>query len=63
MNHFLNMGGYALYVWPAYAIVLFMLGIYAWVSMAKLRRALTKTNQSVDEKSNATASATNHYSY
>ncbi len=26
MNHLFNMGGYGLYVWPAYCITLFVLG-------------------------------------
>jgi heme exporter protein D len=36
--HFLAMGGYAQYVWPAYAVAVAVLGGLLWQSLATYRR-------------------------
>ena len=38
MSHFLAMGGYAQFVWPAYAVAVAVLGGLAWQSLAAHRR-------------------------
>ena len=55
LQKLLNMGGYAAYVWPAYAIVIAALGINAWQSIRKLCV--------IHENKNAETSTTNNYSY
>lgn len=57
------MGGYAIYVWPAYAIVISALLVNAWKTMRQLRGVLTQVSQSIDEKTDAEAAETNNYSY
>jgi heme exporter protein CcmD len=57
------MGGYAAYVWSAYAAVIFILLFNAWKTMRKLRGALKQINQSIDENHDAEATATDNYSY
>ena len=37
MSSFFAMGGYASYVWPAYALALIVLGGIAWASIRSLR--------------------------
>ncbi|MGB0919751.1 MAG: heme exporter protein CcmD [Alphaproteobacteria bacterium] len=39
MSEFLNMGGYASYVWPAYGITLAVLGGLVIAVRAKLKKA------------------------
>ncbi|PPR09206.1 MAG: hypothetical protein CFH41_02723 [Alphaproteobacteria bacterium MarineAlpha11_Bin1] len=36
MNEFLNMGGYGAYVWPAWGIAVFFLGILIFTSVRKM---------------------------
>lgn len=45
MREFFEMGGYALYVWPAWGLALLMLGGFAWSSRrarAQARAALAE---------------------
>jgi len=39
ITHFLAMGGYAVYVWPAYAVATTVLGVLIGQSVAAYRRA------------------------
>ncbi len=41
MAEFFAMGGYAMYVWPAYAVFFIVLG-WDWVAPAMKRRRLTR---------------------
>ncbi|HEY9111532.1 MAG TPA: heme exporter protein CcmD [Rhodanobacteraceae bacterium] len=41
MMHWLAMGGYAIYVWPAYAVFLIVLA-WDWFAPALRRRRLTR---------------------
>lgn len=50
-----SMGGYALYVWPAYVMVIFVLVINAWQSIRQLR--------AVNKDKDAEAQTSNRYSY
>ena len=59
MSHFLNMAGYALYVWPAYALVLLIFAINAWQAVKKLRRVLKQCHQLPNELENEKTPATN----
>ena len=47
MNAFLAMGGYALYVWPAYGITLIVLALIWWDG-ARRRRAVERELQSIN---------------
>lgn len=40
LSAFLHMGGYADYVWPAYAIVIIILGINLFLSISKLKKMI-----------------------
>ena len=40
LNTFLHMGGYAKYVWPAYLIAIFTLGINGFIASQQLQRSL-----------------------
>lgn len=45
MNDFLNMGGYALYVWPSFGLYV---GLLVWLGVGSLRhhrRALIRAQQ------------------
>ncbi|MFC4821653.1 heme exporter protein CcmD [Dokdonella ginsengisoli] len=42
MNEFLSMGGYAGYVWPAYAVFFVVLAIEALAPRAQRRRVLAE---------------------
>jgi heme exporter protein D len=45
MSHYLAMGGYAAFVWPAYAIALVVLGgitVQSWCRYRASRRALDR---------------------
>ena len=37
VGHYLAMGGYAAFVWPAYGMALAVLGGYAWYSWRRYR--------------------------
>jgi len=39
MNEFFNMGGYAAYVWPAYAVSILALAGLAFLSWREMKRA------------------------
>ena len=41
-HEFIDMGGYALYVWPAYAVALLVLGGSGWAARRGFRRALIR---------------------
>lgn len=41
MTHWLAMGGYAMYVWPAYAVFFIVLA-WDWLAPALKRRRLTR---------------------
>jgi len=48
MAEFLAMGGYAAYVWPAFAVTALVLGglaWHAWATRRRLRRALNALGQ------------------
>jgi heme exporter protein D len=50
MAEFLAMGGYAAYVWPAFAVTVLVLGglaWHAWATRRRLRRALDALEQTV----------------
>jgi heme exporter protein D len=38
LHEFLTMGGYAAYVWPAYAVALLVIGINVVAPLKRLRR-------------------------
>ncbi|MGK2941553.1 MAG: heme exporter protein CcmD [Immundisolibacter sp.] len=40
MSEFLAMGGYAVYVWPCYALAALVLGLNAWLPWRRHRRLL-----------------------
>jgi heme exporter protein D len=42
MNHFLHMGGYAAFVWPAYVATLLGLGAAIALTLQAYRRAKTQ---------------------
>ncbi len=39
MGPFFSMGGYAGFIWPAYAVAFLVLGAMAWRSLRRLRAA------------------------
>ncbi len=45
LHAFLNMGGFADFVWPAYAIAFVVLLLNWWVATQKLRRLKKKLRQ------------------
>lgn len=45
MSEFLNMGGYANYVWPAYGVTVFVLGGLAFTVRAKLKKAISDVEE------------------
>ena len=47
MNDFLAMGGYGLYVWPAYGITLLVLALIWWDG-ARRRRAVERELQALN---------------
>jgi heme exporter protein D len=49
-HEFLTMGGYAAYVWPAYAIVAVVLIVNAWLPGRELRRLLDQLKRRVREE-------------
>lgn len=52
MNEFLGMGGYALYVWPAYGVALIVLaGI--WISGTLRRRAVERQLDALEKNRGA----------
>ena len=38
LEHFLNMGGYAVYVWPSYGLTLFLLVYNWWHARSRVRK-------------------------
>lgn len=42
LQEFLNMGGYAAYVWPAYALTLLVIVGAAWLSRQRHRRLIAQ---------------------
>lgn len=53
LNHFLTMGGYGWYVWPAYCITLFVFGINLFIFSREkkqvrktIKRYMTQLNKS-----------------
>lgn len=51
MGNFLAMGGYAAYVWPAYAVFLVVLAIDALAPIAHRRRVLSDIRGRVQRRS------------
>lgn len=49
-HEFLTMGGYARYVWPAYAIAAVILIVNAWLPGRQLRRLLAKLRDRTHEE-------------
>lgn len=45
LHEFLTMGGYAVYVWPAYGIAALVLIVNAWLPGRRLRRLLRDLKQ------------------
>lgn len=39
MAHFLHMGGYAAFVWPAFAVSAFGIGVILWTTLRDYGRA------------------------
>jgi len=53
MAEFLAMGGYAAYVWPAFAVTALVLGglaWHAWATRRRLRRVLAALNDGATEQ-------------
>lgn len=48
-HEFLSMGGYALYVWPAYAVGLLVFVGSAWQSRRGLRKAMARAVRRAQE--------------
>lgn len=44
-HEFVTMGGYALYVWPAYAVALLVLAGSGWSARHGFQRALTRAGR------------------
>ena len=40
INQFFAMGGFAAYVWSAYGVALFALGLFAWLPKRRMRKIL-----------------------
>lgn len=49
-HEFFTMGGYAVYVWPAYAIAAVVLIVNAWLPGRKLRRLLNDLKRRSQEQ-------------
>ncbi len=45
LSHFLSMGGYAAFVWPAYALTLIVLIVNVFAARASYRRALEEARR------------------
>ena len=45
LSHFLSMGGYAAFVWPAYAVTLIVLIVNVLAARASYRRALEEARR------------------
>lgn len=45
MSEFLDMGGYARYVWTAYGITLFVIVLNAWLARRRHAQALIRVKQ------------------
>lgn len=50
-HEFFTMGGYAVYVWPAYAVALVVFVVGGWQSRRGLRRALSRAERRAREVS------------
>ena len=59
MGNFLAMGGYAAYVWPAYAVFLVVLAIDALAPIAHRRRVLAEIRGRVQRRSARNVAADN----
>ncbi len=60
MGEFLEMGGYAAYIWPAYGLTAGVLGLVAWFSLQNLKnmkkdfdRLSSEAGENIDESKNA----------
>ncbi|HEX6549308.1 MAG TPA: heme exporter protein CcmD [Gammaproteobacteria bacterium] len=49
-HEFLTMGGYAVYVWPSYAIAAAVMIVNAWLPGRHLRRLLKELKQRAQEQ-------------
>jgi heme exporter protein D len=49
-HEFLTMGGYAVYVWPAYIIAAIVLIVNAWLPARRLRGLLNEMRQRAREE-------------
>lgn len=47
LNDFLNMGGFASYVWPAYLICALSMGMYAWNSVKHYRKTIHRLKKKI----------------
>lgn len=45
MSEFFSMGGYALFLWPAYAVTLLAIGINIYTARRDLQRARTEARR------------------
>lgn len=49
LHEFIDMGGYAAYVWPAYAIALVVMAASAWSAVRGLKRATQRAVRRIEE--------------
>jgi heme exporter protein D len=47
---FVQMGGYALYVWGSYGVTAILMAVEAWMVVRRHRRALVRTRESTAAK-------------
>ncbi|HEX5314203.1 MAG TPA: heme exporter protein CcmD [Gammaproteobacteria bacterium] len=50
LHEFLTMGGYALYVWPAYAAAFVVMAGSAWLALRGLRRARERAIRHLEDE-------------
>lgn len=57
MREFLAMGGYAIYVWPSYAVFFIVLALDAFAPLAQRRRVLSELRGRIKRREAREASA------
>lgn len=53
LHEFLTMGGYAIYVWPAYAITAAVMVVNAWLPGRRLKKMLDELKRRDGEEENS----------